>query len=220
MIKLLHGDCLELMKDIPDNSIDLILTDPPYKLDNEGGSDKYNTAVQNIGFMSAGFDIKILSEFERVLNQKQMYIFCSNKQISGLLSYFENKRYIVNLLMWHKQNSPPFCNGTWKSDIEFIIHCRKPKTFFKGKSNIKSKLFQSNMLTHKIHPAEKPVDLLEKFLLVSSDINFTVLDPFMGSGSTGVACKNLNRNFIGIEQDETYFNIAKDRIENMEITLF
>ena len=65
-----------------------------------------------------------------------------------------------------------------------------------------------------VHPAQKPVKLLERFIRVSSSENDLILDPFMGSGSTGVACKNLNRNFIGIEMDNTYFGIAKNRIEN------
>ncbi len=70
-----------------------------------------------------------------------------------------------------------------------------------------------NILRNKEHPTEKPIELMKLYIENSSNENDTVLDPFMGSGSTGVACKNTNRNFIGIELDENYFNIAKKRIE-------
>lgn len=120
--KIHNGDCLELMKEIPDKSIDLVLTDPPYLLDNQGGVGKGDFAkrklmkLKHINWISEDFDYNsVLNEFIRVCNPLNLYIFCSNKQISRTMSFFENKGYKVTLLMWHKTNAVPLGNNTYHS---------------------------------------------------------------------------------------------------------
>lgn len=223
-IKLWQGDCLKLIKQIPDKSIDLIITDPPYELDSHGGG---NTELaqrklvkeNHINFISAGFDYDLVfNEFIRICKIPNMFIFCSNKQVSKIMQWFENKKLSVTLLVWHKKNPVPLCNKKYLSDCEFIIYIRGKNATFNNNTpfEYKRKVYSSSIVPNKkrLHPTQKPVELLERYILQHSKENDIVIDPFMGSGSTGVACVNTNRNFIGIELNENYFNIAKERIKN------
>lgn len=136
-----------------------------------------------------------------------------------LLKYFvEGKKCNWNLLTWHKTNPVPACNNKYLSDTEYILFFREKGVKINGDYSSKKTYYVTplNQKEKKLyeHPTVKPVDILNNLIINSSLENDVILDPFMGSGSTGVACKNLNRNFIGIELDENYFSIAKERIEN------
>lgn len=223
-IKLLQGDCLELMKDIEDKSIDLIVTDPPYKIETSGGglytqSDKQY--IKELTSMKDGFDPLILDEMCRVMKKINIYFFCSQKQIMQLLDYFVTKRKCNwNIISWHKTNPVPACGNKYLTDTEFILFFREKGVRIYGSYDTKRTYYATplNQKEKKLygHPTVKPVDILNNLIINSSIENDLVLDPFMGSGSTGVACKNTNRNFIGMELDENYFNIGKERINNYE----
>ena len=216
IFELKNIDCLEYIKTMPDNSVDCIITDPPYQLNNHGGRggsvcslQKYNSKEFNA--LISGYDYeKVLNEFKRISSQG--YIFCSEKQIVTILNYFP-KPYITTLLVWHKTNAPPFANGTWKSDIEFIVHYRQRSKTFQGGAVVKSKVFAYPFAVFQGHPTVKPISLIERLTKISTNENDIVFDPFMGSGTTGIACMNLKRNFIGCELDTEYFEIAKSRVE-------
>ena len=224
MIDLKQGDCLELMKSIDDKSIDLILTDPPYEINIHGGgktNDFKNRKLvkdKHIEFIANGFSYDLVfNEFLRICKIPNILIFCSNKQISKIMSFFENKGLSTTLLVWNKTNPIPLCNGKHMSDIEFIVYVRGKGSFFDNSLSIdyKKKLFSSPIVSNKnrLHPTQKPIELLERYINLHCPENGIVLDPFMGSGSTGIACINTNRNFIGIELDPKYFEIAKKRME-------
>lgn len=223
MIKLYKGDCLKVMKDIPDKSVDLVLIDPPYEQENHGGG-KTNFAQRklvketHIDFISNGFDYEMC--FETLLKKckiPNLLIFCSNKQISRIMNYFESKQLATTLLVWEKTNPIPLGNGKYISDCEFIVYFRGKKAPFNNNCNIKNKykvkIYPTITGKNRLHPTEKPIKLLDELIKLHSFENDTVLDCFMGSGTTGVACKRANRNFIGIELDDNYFEIAKKRIE-------
>lgn len=223
MVDLKQGDCLELMKAIPDGSVDLILTDPPYTLSlhgggvNEFGSRKL-TKEKHIGFMSKGFPYEeVFVEFLRIAKVPNFLIFCSNQQVSKIMRFFEERKLSVTLLVWNKTNPAPLCNGKYVSDLEFIVYVRGKGATFNNKTpfDYKKKLYSSGVMPSKnrLHPAQKPVELLEQYIQLHSNLNDVVLDPFMGSGSTGLACVNNGRNFIGYELEQKYFDIAAERIE-------
>ena len=221
MIDLRQGDCLEVMKDIPDKSIDLILTDPPFELETHGGGNRKQWAnIHNrfIDNLSNGFDYDVVfEEMLRVCKTPNILIFCSNKQISKIMTWFENKKLSVTLLCWHKEGYVPFANGKHMSDVEFIVYVRGKNSHWNNElpTKEKSKVLNDNWrIKWKLHPTQKSIEILTHLLNLHSFKNDIVLDCFMGSGSTGIACLNTNRNFIGIELDENYFNIAKERIEN------
>ena len=217
-VKLMQGDCLELMKQIPDGSVDAIITDPPYKVTSRGG---YTSAggmmlderVRN-GSVFKENTLKItqwLPEICRTLKESgHCYVMCNNKNLQGFLNAVKVSGFtLVKTMVWAKDNK--IMSQAYMSQIEFILFLRKGA--FKKINHCGT----SDLLAHanprnKSHPTEKPVSLMEVLIGNSSDERGVILDPFMGTGATGVAAKNLGRNFIGIDLDEGYFKIAQERI--------
>lgn len=219
--KLYQGDCLEVMKNIEDGSVDLVVTDPPYEIATTGAG-IYKQAdkqyVKELNGMKDGFSEEVLDELCRVMKKINIYFFCSQKQIIPLLDYFAKKKKCNwNILSWHKTNPVPACGNKYLTDTEFILFFREKGVKVYGSFDTKrtwyaTPLNQSDKKKYG-HPTVKPLSILENLVVNSSQEGEVVLDCFMGSGSTGVACLNTNRNFIGIELDEGYFNIAQNRIE-------
>jgi DNA modification methylase len=209
LIKLLHGDCLELIKDIPDNSIDCVLTDIPYNEINRKSSGLRNLNKGKADLLTFSLPDALL-QIDRVCSGS-FYIFCGINQISEIYNFFTVKKYTTRLCIWEKTNPSPM-NGKhcWLSGIESFIYAKKPRATFNN--HCKNTVFKLPTTRGKLHPTMKPLRLMEDLISASTNENDTVLDFTMGSGSTGVACKNLNRSFIGIEKDDNYFQIAKDRI--------
>lgn len=142
-----------------------------------------------------------------------------------MLDYFvKNKKCNWNILSWHKTNPVPACGNKYLTDTEFILFFREKGVKVYGSFDTKrtwyaTPLNQSDKKKYK-HPTVKPQLILNNLVVNSSKNEDVILDPFMGSGSTGVACLNNNRSFIGIELDEGYFNIAKERIEKSKEDLY
>lgn len=166
-----------------------------------------------------GFDLEVLDELCRVLKYIYIYIWCSKEQIYPIMKYFiEDKGCRMNILCWCKTNPTPSTNNSWLPDIEYcLVFKEKGAKPYNNGYELKSKWYISgaNKADKDIwgHPTIKPLELVERHIKHSTNPGDTVLDCFMGSGTTGVACRNLERNFIGIEIDEKYFEIAKRRIE-------
>ena len=239
MINLLKGDCLELMKTIKDNSIDAIITDPPYGttackwdsvIDFKLMWQQLNRIIKPNGAIVL-FGAEPFSSTLRVGNIKNYkYDWIWEKtQATGhlnakrqplrsneLISVFYKKQCTYN--PQKTQGHKPMNRGVRKLSVQnkTQVYGRATKELpFGGntdrypRTNI---VFKSDKQKSYLHPTQKPVALMEYLIKTYTNENETVLDFTMGSGSTGVAAKNLNRNFIGIEQDENYFNIAKERI--------
>lgn len=230
-IKLWQGDCLEMMKNIPDGSVDLIITDPPYEIVAGGaggafGADKRkyhkqyaeldNGENKKKGIVCKGFDFGILDECCRLQKKINIYVWCSKLQLGKLLNYYEQRGCVTDILTWHKTNPTPTCNNTYLSDTEYLVFAREKGVKVYGSYHTKKKYYVTP--TNKAdkdrwgHPTIKPLEITQNLIINSSKEGETVLDPFMGSGTTGVACVNTGRRFIGIELDEGYFNIAQKRI--------
>ena len=219
-VELYQGDCLQVMKKIEDKSIDLVVIDPPYEIATTGAG-LYKQAdkqyVKELNSMKDGFSEEVLDELCRVMKKINIYFFCSQKQIIPLLDYFvKKKKCNWNILSWHKTNPIPACGNKYLTDTEFILFFREKGVKVYGSFDTKrtwyvTPLNQSDKKKYG-HPTVKPLSILENLVLNSSQKGEIVLDCFMGSGSTGVACVNTNRNFIGIELDKEYFEIAKERI--------
>lgn len=147
-----------------------------------------------------------------------IYIWCNKEQIYQYLHYF--KQYNFELLSWHKTNPVPTCNNKYLSDTEYLLFFRENGVKINGNYETKKKYYvtPTNKEDKKLykHPTVKPLNIIENLIINSSKESDTVLDCFMGSGTTGVACKKLNRDFIGMELDERYFEIAKERINEIK----
>lgn len=227
-ITLMHGDCLELLKGIPDGSIDLILTDPPYKIVSGGCTTKKNATSGILsrknndvrkGTLFAENSIAFsdwLPEVFRILkNNSHCYIMINGRNLSNLQAECEKAGFkYQNLLVWNKGNVTP--NKWYMNQCEFILMLRKGKAKPIRNMGTSTLLNIQNIIGRKVHPTEKPLELLELLINNSTDPGETVLDLFMGSGSTGVACVNTGRRFIGIELDKQYFDIAANRISEAE----
>ena len=216
-IELINGDCLEKMKDIPDKSIDLVLCDPPYGIDvikktfqhknsKPGKCLAHKTYWQDNGWDKQAIGQEYLEEIMRV--SKDIILWGGQYY----LDYLGNANCWI---IWDKEN-----DGVDQANFEMAW------TTFKTSNRIFRYLWrgmlQANMKDKdfKYHPTQKPISLMRYCIEKYSEKNKTVLDPFMGSGTTGVACKELGRNFIGIEIDKGYFDIAKKRIDQATQELF
>lgn len=180
------GDCLDYMKEMDDNSVDLVLTDPPYGINKFGDRIDKSFKINEWDFKS---DKKYFDEIFRI----------SKNQIIWGGNYFylpATKGFIV----WDKVQ--PFDFSLAMCEQAWISH------------NIPAKMFKYRVLNDKkIHPTQKPVKLIEWCIINYSEDGQMVFDPFLGSGTTAVACINTGRNFIGIEKDPEYFKIAQNRIK-------
>lgn len=234
MINLIQGDCLEKMKEIPDKSIDLVVTDPPYLHDkggNGGGNtkiaisntyNKNNKIMREMSSFSEESCITLLNECDRLLKKFNGYFFCNDSLIPYYLNWAIKNKYKYTILCWNKPLSI-LNRERYSTNIEYIIRiysegCALNKLDLCNQEikNYYSKYQYINQIKgkNKLHPTQKLIEILKGYILLSSNEGDIILDPFMGSCSTGEASLSLNRNFIGIEIDEKYYKIAQDRIKN------
>ena len=221
--KIYLGDAYELIKEVPDRSIDLIVTDPPYLYVSGGGGGCFGARQRKcrteIMGMNKGFDFSILEQFERVEKNTNVYIWCSLKEVSSLLSYYEKKGCVVALLTWHKTNPFPTVYPNYLiNDTEYCVFARKKAPFFGSvKSRTTFMISSANIGDKKDfhHPTIKPLPYIENLIRNSSSEGGVVLDPFAGSGTTCVAAKELGRHYIGFEINEKWHKIAVDRINGI-----
>ena len=242
-IELWQGDCLELMKDIPDKSVDMILCDLPYGTT----ACKWDTIVP--------FE-PLWEQYKRVIKDNGAIVLTASQPFTSAL-VMSNPNMFKHEWIWQKTSASNFMSMKYqpaKKHESIVVFCKKSPAYYPIKDVVEKKtnsnkgklspsavygtnfnndityedtglrypssvrLFsnQSGELnnTNRLHPTQKPVPLFEYLIKTYTNDGETVLDNCMGSGTTGVACKNLNRKFIGIELDENYFNIAKERIEN------
>jgi site-specific DNA-methyltransferase (adenine-specific) len=214
--RLIQGDCLEVMPGL--GSVDMVCTDPPYRV--FSGGNKSNPALSkslggNDGRIFKHNDISFSDwmplVFQKLKPDSHAYIMTNVKnlfeiQACALISGFK----VHNLLVWEKQNANP--NRWYMKNCEYTLFLRKGAAFpIKNMGSKTVHKFQ-NPIGCKLHPTEKPLDLMKLYIENSSSPGDTVLDPFFGSGTTGVAAANTGRKFIGIEHDPGYFDVAVKRI--------
>lgn len=210
-VKLMQGDCLELMKGIQDGSVDLVLTDPPYGMNFQSNyrAKKYSKIENDtcLDWLDA-----FLQECWRVLKPNSaIYLFCFWHKVDIFKKAVEKRFKIKNIIIWEKNNtSMGDLKGSYAPKYEMVIFAHKGRRVLNGFRY--PDVLTAKRTGNKLHPTQKPIELLEIFVNSSSNDGETVLDPFMGSGSTGVACVNTGRNFIGIELDPIYFQTAQERI--------
>ena len=218
------GDCYELIKDIPDKSIDLVYIDIPYLYKQHGGGNSplgKRTMVkkQELKNIENGIDWSILDTLCKKLKKINIYIWCSKFQINDIMNYFLKKETFFEILVWCKTNPTPTTNQTWLPDIEYCLTFREKGVKLNDDYNLKHKYYISSLNIgdkdlYK-HPTIKPLELVKRHILHSTQENDIVLDCFCGSGTTCVACKETGRKFIGMEIDPEYHKIAVDRLNGI-----
>ena len=214
MIDLRNGDCLALMKDIPGESVDFVLTDIPYDAVNRQSNGLRNLDKGKADIIT--FDLELfLQEVLRVC-KNSICIFCGKEQFSKIYEFFASQKGTVRPIIWEKSNPSPM-NGQYiyLSGVEMAVWFKKSgaKTF---NAHCKNTVFKYPNGRSKLHPTEKNHELLRDLILDNSNDGDIVFDPCMGSGSHGLVAVQNGRSFIGIELDEQYFGIAKKRIESIK----
>ncbi len=180
MYQIKQGDCLELMKEIPDKSIDLVVTDPPYKFENQGGGFYAKNDSTHRQYLDNLKNIKCCEfnpyEFLNKLNPKMKsfygYFFCNKSLVEDYIKFARDNKYQFDILVMAKSNPIPAYNNHHLSDLEYIIMIRDKGTYFSKHKNINDyRKFYLTSCKKGVHPAEKPVELLERFIRVSSQEN-------------------------------------------------
>lgn len=225
---VLRGDSKDIIKRIPDNSIDFILTDPPYNLGQHStgniplpGRSAMNNDVAEWDMIDFNPE-EWADEFIRILKPTgNLFIFTSYNQLGRWYNCLDHKFDTSNFMIWHKTNpAPKIFKAGFLNSCEMIFTCWNKKHTWNFISQAEMHNFietpicmRPERLSDPKHPAQKPVSILKKMIEIASNEDDIIFDPFMGVGSTGVAALNLNRRFIGVEINETYYNAAKKRID-------
>lgn len=222
--KLICGECVEQLKLLDDNSIDLIVTDPPYKVTSRGSAGNSGGMLQKkINKKGQVFEHNNIDcseyapEFYRVLKDgSHCYVMTNHVNLIKMLNTFTNCGFhFIKCLIWDKGNK--IMGQYYMSQFEYIMFFRKGKGIKINHCGTSDILSVPNVKLKgddgkNLHDTEKPVDLMKILIDNSSNVGGIVLDPFMGIGGAGIASKELNREFIGIELDPKYYDIAVQRI--------
>jgi len=231
MINLMQGDCLELMKTIPDGSVDMVLTDPPYGTT----ACKWDSIIP--------FE-PMWDQLKRVTKKKGAIVMTASQPFTSAL-VMSNVKMFKYCWVWEKNRATGVLNakrqplrsvedicvfGAGFYNPQGLVSCNEPsrngktespvygtgqnKSYIQQWTNYPKQVLKFDSVQRTVHPTQKPVALMKYLIRTYTNEGETVLDFTMGSGTTGVACKNLNRDFIGIELDEEYFKIAEERIAN------
>lgn len=224
-IQLLNKDCIEGMKTLVDNSIDLIVTDPPYpttargSAGNSGGMLQKKINRQGRVFNHNDIDVgEYAGEFYRILKeQTHLYVMTNHVNLHKMLTAFQDVGFkFTKCLIWDKGNK--IMGQYYMSQFEYILFFRKGKAKKINNCGTSDILSIPNKKTKgadgkNLHDTEKPVELMKILIENSSNVGDLVLDPFVGIGASAIACVESGRNFIGYELDEDYYDISLDRIE-------
>ena len=188
---------------------------------------RYGTQIMSWGPFAEGrngmFTNDVLVELCRVMKKINIYIFCSKEQIPQMLDFFLPKKVNWQIILWHKTNPIPTCGNSYMPDTEYCLFFREKGVFVGGSPKTKATYYVTP--TNKEdkqkyrHPTPKPLQIIKNLIINSSKEGDLVLDPYVGSGTTAVAAKELNRHYIGIDKEEKYCNTAKERLEIEQLNL-
>lgn len=216
--ELYLGNALDVLSSIPDESIDCIVTDPPYLLNYRSRhtpASDYNKETFGDKPIFKPIIKEIFKECKRVLKPNTaIYSFSGDTNLDFYLSMVKKLFRFKNIIVWEKNNwTGGDLRYSFSKRCEYIVFANKGKRFMnitEGYKRINNLWYYPRVPPkQRVYPLQKPVPILERMLAVSTNPGETVLDPFMGSGQTGVACKNMGRKFIGIEIDSAVFSLAR-----------
>jgi site-specific DNA-methyltransferase (adenine-specific) len=200
---LYRGDCMDILPTL--GKVDAVITDPPYLISASGGGiggqRQYLTDIRD--HIDAGFDFLMLQNF------KNWFCFCGKSQLLDLIGQAEKQGLRWQILTWNKTNPTPLSNNNYLPDTEYMVHAFESHHYESKTRFVVGQVVRSGY----DHPTVKPQYVMQKAVKSASHQSDTVLDCFMGTGSTGVAAIQLGRKFIGIEREPKYFDIACQRIE-------
>lgn len=225
-MNIINDDCYSVIPTLKDKSIDLVLCDPPYdfKGQTKGGGfyaeDCPTAKRHNLKNLEKLDSVKFNPEefLDMLLPKMKAFngYFCCNKTlVARYIQWAEKHKFSFDILTMIKENPIPAKNRHHLPDTEYIILIRSSGSYFSSHDNLDDfRKWYMTTCTKRRHPAEKPVEMFERFVRVSSKEGDTILDPFLGSGTTAVACKLNNRHCIGIEKEKKYYDMTLERLND------
>ena len=217
--KIYNEDCLEGMKRIPDGSVDLIVTDPPYLMNYKTGRRKDKTHRFNDVILNDNNEqliVDYIKECYRILSDDTaMYLFCSSNKVDLFKRELEKLFSIKNMIIWVKNNhTAGDLESAFGRKYEIVFLVNKGQRKFNGERLTDIWEFPKVSTDGQLHQNQKPIELIKRCIEKHSNVGDVVFDGFMGSGTTAAAALDTNRNYIGFELDEYYFNVAEKRLKN------
>lgn len=227
--QIFNEDCMEGLDKIPDYSVDLVVMDPPYKLVRIDGIGLFGSNNRDyydeLSEIRDGITDELLTKIVSKMKKVNIYIWCNKEQIQQYLEYFsKNGKNSMDLLTWHKTNPIPTCSNKYLSDTEYCLFFREKGVKLYGSYNTKHKYYVSSLNTDdkKLynHPTVKPLNFIRNMIanaIPDDGSRLLVMDPFMGSGTTAVAAKQLGQDYVGFEINPEYHRTALQRVESTPI---
>lgn len=223
MSRIFNDDCLNIMKRIKSQSIDLIVTDPPYLINyktchRKDKTHQFCTVIQNDN--NPELITNYIKQCYRIMkNDTAMYMFCNCDKVDFFKQQLQKYFKMKNMIIWVKNNwTAGDLKAQFGKQYQIIFLVNKGRKCFNGKRHTDVWMFDRVVGKNQLHQNQKPTQLLDRCILSHSNQNDIVFDGFMGSGSTIISCIQNNRKYIGVQLDENYFNIAKERIEKINVT--
>lgn len=233
--RLIHGNNDDVLCNLPAHSIKVMITDPPYNFTKSGTRKTYKEGSKKLIAKSGLYDydsdlcrIKIqfgeneinafLNQIPRVMIKMNAFIFCAEAQLSAYISWAERHGYKYAILVWEKPVNI-ISKKRFAQNVEFIIRIYEQGTALNSVDDLDlyNRVFHSHVVTRKQHPTQKPIEIFERIIQLTTDEGDAVLDPYLGSGTTAVAAKRLERLYVGIEKDDAYFAIAESRLNEVAV---
>lgn len=222
------GDAYELIRSLPDKSVDCILTDPPYLIESiKGGRNRLGESIMSVSAeldengIRDGIGKGMLDEFMRVMKAPNIYIWCNLKQIKQYLDYFVGEKKLNwNLIVWHKTNAMPLCGSKYMNDCEYCLFFRRGvrlNTEYETAHTVYNLPINQADKDDFGHPTIKPEPIIANMLSNSVPEGGIVLDPFCGSGTVPAAAKKLGMRYIGFEINPKWHKVAQDRLEGITL---
>lgn len=222
---LFHGDCLDILPQLPDGCVDAVVTDPPYAVSIAGARNVSASGTRNLDFFAGDADWRGMTDLvvqaigmAANVSPLSMVVWCGHRQISHIVDDLEMRGYKTRMLFWKKKCPPPAApNAGFCSAVEHAVYAYKPGRVWNG-GQYDFNIFECDSYRHgqpgKVdHPTQKPLSLIGWNVEKLTPDASTILDPFLGSGTTAVACVNTGRKCIGIERERRYFDIAVERVQ-------
>lgn len=209
--KIYQGDALKLMSNLPDKSVDVLITDPPYGMSFQSNfrNDKHKKITNDDDLR--WLPVFVFHAYRLLKDDRQLYVFCGKQTIEVFIKEFKKWFSLKNILVWKKNNTGMGdLEGSYADRTEFILFLSKGKSDVRGRRD--DNILSFDRTGNELHPTQKPEDLMRFLIKKSSDEDDVILDPFMGSGTTAIACQQLGRQFIGFELDDGYCASAEKRL--------
>lgn len=232
---LYHAENSDVLCNLPAYSFKVMITDPPYNFTKSNCRKMYKENSKKLVSKSELYDydsdhcrIKVqfgekeindfMNQVPRLMIKMNAFIFCAEAQLASYISWAERKGYKYAILVWEKPVNI-ISKKRFSQNVEFIIRIYEEGTALNNlqDNGIYSRVFHSRVVTKKLHPTQKPLDIFENIIRLTTYEGDAVLDPFLGSGTTAVAAKRLGRLCVGIERDDDFFARAEERVSKVEL---